>query len=352
MRKLATVRRISDIAPIENADAIECAKVDGWSVVVKKGEFQVGDQICYLEIDSWVPHELAPFLTKSGEPREYKGVKGERLRTVKLRGQISQGLIIPLSAIDAALKSQGLVVFTGFYDDEDLTEALGIEKWERQLDVSLSGQAKGNFPSWCPKTDQERVQNLKNEIDFSGSEEYEVTIKLDGSSMSIGISPEGEFVVCSRNLSLQLDQEGNAFVDMAYKLRAEEKLRSICETNGFNSIMIQGELMGPKIQGNREGLSEHQFFVFDVYVPQLGGYLDAFKRRNGLIGRMFDQVPLYDIGTLAGLGLHSIEDVLKFAEGPSLNESVTREGLVFKEIGSSPFSFKAISNAFLLKNGE
>jgi RNA ligase (TIGR02306 family) len=93
MRKLASVRKIDEIRPIEGADAIEAAVVGGWVVVAKKSEFTAGDLAVYLEIDSFVPTELAPFLTKPGHfPKEFNGVKGERLRTVKLRGQVSQGL--------------------------------------------------------------------------------------------------------------------------------------------------------------------------------------------------------------------------------------------------------------------
>lgn len=96
MRKLASIRRISEVRPIANADAIECAVVDGWTVVIKRGELQPGDLAVYFEIDSFIPYELAPFLSKGREPREFNGVKGERLRTVKLRGQLSQGLLLPL----------------------------------------------------------------------------------------------------------------------------------------------------------------------------------------------------------------------------------------------------------------
>jgi RNA ligase (TIGR02306 family) len=95
-RKMATIRKIDEIRPIEGADAIEAAVVGGWVVVIKKGEFKAGDLAVYLEIDSWVPHEIAPFLSKGQEPREYNGVKGERLRTVKLRGTTSQGLLLKL----------------------------------------------------------------------------------------------------------------------------------------------------------------------------------------------------------------------------------------------------------------
>lgn len=100
-RKLACVKRIDDLLPIEGADKIEVAVVGGWKVVVKKGDFKKGELAVYLEIDSWVPTEVAPFLTKSGhEPKEYNGVKGERLRTVKLKKQISQGLLLPISVLD------------------------------------------------------------------------------------------------------------------------------------------------------------------------------------------------------------------------------------------------------------
>ncbi len=142
-RKLASIRRIADIQPIKGADAIEVATVDGWRVVVKKSEFKVGDLALYLEIDSWVPHELAPFLSKGQEPREYNGVKGERLRTVKLRGTTSQGLLLGVNIIDAfgsrAVNPEDAldVVWFGPNDSSvslvegyDLTEFLGIQKWE------------------------------------------------------------------------------------------------------------------------------------------------------------------------------------------------------------------------------
>ena len=100
-RKMATIRRIDAVQEIEGADKIEVAVVGGWKVVVKKGEFKKGELAVYLEIDSWVPTEVAPFLTKAGnKPKEYNGVKGERLRTVKLKKQISQGLLLPISVLD------------------------------------------------------------------------------------------------------------------------------------------------------------------------------------------------------------------------------------------------------------
>ena len=97
-RQLATIRRIAEIKPIEGADVICSYRVDGWWVVGKKDEFKVNDLVVYFEIDSWIPHEIAPFLSKGKEPREYNGIKGERLKTIKLKGSLSQGLILPLNS--------------------------------------------------------------------------------------------------------------------------------------------------------------------------------------------------------------------------------------------------------------
>lgn len=170
-RKLASIKPITHLKPIEGADAIECAIVDGgWPVVVKKGDYKVGDVAIYMEIDCWIPHELAPFLSKGQEPREYNGVKGERLRTVKLRGQISQGLLLPTSILDVL----GLWPLAGDPVGHDLTVQLGIQKWEAPEPACLSGQVRGNFPSFIPKTDQERCLSGDAKIDTC---EGEITIK-------------------------------------------------------------------------------------------------------------------------------------------------------------------------------
>jgi RNA ligase (TIGR02306 family) len=117
MRKLASVRKILEIRPIPSAEAIECAVVDGWTVVIKKGEFKQGDLAVYCEIDSWIPHDLAPFLSKGEQPREYRDVRGERLGTIKMRGQLSQGLLLPLNPSIQPI--EGL----------DVTDQLGILKY-------------------------------------------------------------------------------------------------------------------------------------------------------------------------------------------------------------------------------
>ena len=326
---MATVRVIDSILPIPDADSIECAVIGGWKVVTKKGEYRPGDLAVYCEIDSWIPHELAPFLSK-GEPKEYNGVKGERLRTVRLRKQLSQGLLLPYSIV-------GRIAAEG----EDVSESLNIQKWEAPVSPQLAGQVKGNFPSQIPKTDQERVQNLKRELETHDSVLFEVTEKMEGSSMTCYLI-DGEFGVCSRNMDLKRD-ENNTFWKVAIEGDIEQKLRAY----GADNIAIQGELIGPGIQGNIYKLLSHRFKVFDVYDIQEGYYLLPEERKAFVDAIGLKHVPV--------LGTHllvdpDIDSILLTAEGASaLNPNQEREGVVYKSMNSQ-FSFKAISNKYLLKN--
>lgn len=336
MRKMAVIRKIDAIDPINGADAIECATIGGWKVVVKKGEFNVGDRAVYCEIDSWIPTKLAPFLSKGKEPREFEGIKGERLRTVKLRGQLSQGLLLNLDQVIPETHSFG--------EGADVSEYLGVIKWERPMNAQLAGMAKGNFPSLIPKTDQERVQNLVQEV-ISASEagmKFEVTEKLEGSSMTCYLL-DGEFGVCSRNLDLKETVE-NTFWQVARRDGIEEKMR---EDGHFVSFAIQGELIGPGIQGNIYKLSKPEFRVFDVYNISGGCYMTPNERQAliTMMGLLHVPVMVEDY-ELAGAG--GIEGLLSFAEAKSVIQlQIEREGIVFKEINGG-MTFKVISNKYLL----
>lgn len=346
MRKLASIRKIAEINPIPNADAIEVATVDGWKVVVKKGEYRVGDLCVYLEIDSWVPHALAPFLTKGTEPKTYEGVQGNRLRTVKLRGQVSQGLILPLSVIDGRVRDAWEVPMEGM----DVTAQLGILKWEPVIPAELSGLVRGTFPSFIPKTDQERVQNI-GDIVFGehGKNEFEVSLKLDGTSCTVFYN-KAFTGVCSRNMELKLEDanKDNSYVRIAY----DSGLLLCLSTIGKN-VAVQGELMGPGIQGNREGLKEAKLFIFDIYDIDEGRYM-GFHERYEFVDRLLtigmnrhrcDHVPVIAVYKPNHFG--NVDALLEYADGPSLNHPV-REGLVWKSLADPNFSFKTISNKFLL----
>ena len=344
MRKLATIRNIDALRPIEGADAIECAVIGGWTVVVKKGEFKAGDVAIYCEIDSWIPHALAPFLSKGKEPRVFDGIVGERLRTMKLRGQLSQGLLLRYwdfpKVVEAFHK-------TRLASDEpfDVTEILGVVKYEAPIPAQLAGEAKGMFPSWIQKTDQERVQNLKKEFDdwLEEKHAWEVTEKLDGSSMTVYLCGE-DFGVCSRNLELK-PSESNSFWKVAVRNDLELKLR-----RANRNLALQGELIGEGIQGNPYKIKGQEFFLFDIYDIDTGEYLTPAERKAFVEEHDIKSVPVLAFGAelYDTLGINSIDGILKFAEGKSIMGTCEREGLVFKST-TMQCSFKAISNKFLLK---
>ena len=357
MRKLATIRRIAEIRPIENADAIEHVRVDGWWVVGKKGEFQVNDLAVYIEIDAWCPHELAPFLSKGKDPREYNGVKGERLKTVKLRGAVSQGLLLP---IPAELNDP-----TQFTEGSDVTELLGVQKWEPPIPAQLRGKIAGNFPSWLRKTDEDRIQNCFKDVSPRLNESWVIEEKVDGSSMTVGyrkcdfiLDKEGrpipeEFVVCSRNLSLKLEDEDNTFVRVAKESSIQDAMKSYGRNLG-----ISGELIGEGVQGNKYDIKGHRWLVFNIFDVDTGKYVSAEDRQLIIrdlvaLGATIEQVPVITaVGTKLLDGL-SVDDFLEMAEGKSaLNPKTEREGLVFKNQTDPDISFKAISNRWLLKTGE
>ena len=357
MRKLATIRRIAEIRPIENADAIEHVRVDGWWVVDTVDKFQVGDLVIYLEIDSWVPTELAPFLSKGKEPREYNGVKGERLKTIKLRGAVSQGLLLP---IPTELNDP-----TQFTEGLDVTELLGIQKWEPPIPAQLRGKIAGNFPSWLRKTDEDRIQNCFKDVSPRLNESWVIEEKVDGSSMTVGyrkcdfiLDKDGqpipeEFVVCSRNLSLKLDDEHNTFVRIA----KESSIQDAMKAYGRN-LGISGELIGEGVQGNKYDIKGHRWLVFNIFDVDTGKYVSAEERQLIIrdlvaLGATIEQVPVITaVGTKLLDGL-SVDDFLEMAEGKSvLNPKTEREGLVFKNQTDPDISFKAISNRWLLKTGE
>lgn len=342
MRKLATIRRIDQITSIPDADAIEVATVGGWQVVIRKGEYQPGDLAVYCEIDSWIPHSLAPFLSKGQEPREYNGVKGERLRTVKLRGQVSQGLLLPLLTLsDAPESTWGN---PADYLDDDVSEILNIQKWEPPVPAHLAGEVRGVFPGYIPKTDQERCQNLTEEIDLwiKDNLSWEMTEKLDGSSMTVFW--DGDHVgVCSRNLELK-ENDTNSM----WRLTKQHKLDSKLPEMG-RFLALQGEIIGEGIQGNPYRLRGQEFYLYDIYDIDQGQFLSSTERRI-----LADLLGIKHVPVLSeSVDLTTVETLLKTAEGASvLNADTEREGIVFKCLSNTDLHFKAISNKFLIKTGK
>lgn len=329
-RKLATIRKISSILDIPDSDFIEVVVVDGWKVVTKKGEFKPGDLCVYCEIDSFLP--ILPqyeFLRKSSYKKQANGSEGFRLRTIKLRGQLSQGLVMPLSVLPGE---------RGLTEGMDVTEVLNITKYDPAIPAILSGKVKGVFPSFLIKTDENRVQNLTTEYPFDDKKIYYVTEKLDGSSSTFYYR-NGEFGVCSRNYEL-IEELDNTFWRVARDLKIEEKLKSL----GYN-ICIQGELIGEGIQGNPYKIKGQTVRFFNGYDIDRHMRLSFSEFKKIMEQFNLETVPVLDENFILP---ETTDELLSFAEGKSLlNPETEREGLVIRSQDTS-ISFKVISNKFLL----
>lgn len=355
MRKLATVRRVSDIRPIEGADFIELAIVDGWQCVVGKDSFEVGELVIYCEVDSVLPvREEYNYLRKScyvsKEWLTTSNHEGFRLRTMKLRGQVSQGLLLPL----ATIKGPAL-------PGDDVSDSLGIVKWDPPLPVELLGKAKGRYPSYIPNTSLERIQNLVGEVfPLAADVLWESTLKLDGTSCTF-YRYKGEVGVCSHTVDLLLDQEGNHLVNTFHRLDMGTKLRTLSYCGSDGNIAIQGELVGPAIHGNREDLKQHEFYAYNIWDIDTQSYLHPTVRDILLDQIGLQTVPIIDTGrTLEYLGCDTLEGMLAYADRPSIKHKVA-EGVVFKRLTHNvPLgyprptevyhrrSFKCINNRYLL----
>jgi len=344
MRKLATIQKIKEILPIEGADAIELAIVNGWQVVVAKSVgYKPGDLVVYCEIDSFLPLEPEfEFLRKTSYKKMADGTEGFRLKTIKLRGQISQGLIIPLKDALEVFKRRNpnFNMNKSWIEGVDVSEELGIIKYEPPIPAELTGTAKGLFPGFIPKTDEERIQNLVDEYAKWKEQKikFYVSEKLDGTSTTYYYR-DGEFGVCSRNIEL-LESKDNTLWKIARKLDLENKMKSL----GYN-VAFQGELVGEGIRGNHYLIKGQDIFFFNVFNIDKQEYIGLTDFVNIIHGFGLNTVPIID--TEFELP-ETINDLLKYAEGKSyLNKKQEREGVVIRSIDRK-ISFKVISNKFLL----
>ncbi len=362
-RKLVTIRTVSKIIPIEGADNIELAQVDGWQCVVKKGEFKEGDSGVYFEIDSFVPLSDERFSFLANRSSTLRGIQGSRVRTIKLRGQLSQGLLLPISMFPEITTwvrdLDSLLGVTKWESPEEIQVGRGVQHltwlgkkvkklqhtklnplilwFKRKFPYWFSVSGTGVFPSFIPKTDEERIQNVLNK--FAGdTDDYEATIKLDGSSMTVWYN-QGKFGVCSRNLNLMYDKD-NKYWATAQKYLLPKSLKNL----GLN-IAIQGELMGPGIQGNRENLGSYEFYVYKIWDINTQRYYNKANREAVCHGLGLSTVP--SLGVVKLYQFPTIDNYLAFAKGKSLVNPM-REGVVFCNVDGQK-SFKVISNEYLLK---
>lgn len=340
MRKLASIQKIKFIKPIPNADNIVCVGVLGWECVAKKDEFKENDLVVFFEIDSLLPVESRyEHLRKSCYRAESNRF---RLKSVKLRGQISQGLVMPLSLFPE---------LAGYKEGDDVTEKLNVEKYEVPVPAEISGSVKGGFNWPISKTDETRIQN-DEEHGFLASlkkKPYYITLKLDGTSSTFLIHPQTEeYHVCGRNYSYQ-HKPDHSFWRISDKYKIEEGLRKLWDAG--TKVALQGEVVGPGIQGNKLGLSEIDLYIFNVVDVTTNKKLrlDKALKITTQLGLKF--APIIETGDCFR---YNRDELLEKAKGkynehfPSASHSQQREGIVIRSLNAD-ISFKAINNEFLLK---
>lgn len=354
-RKLAHIEKIIDIQPIEGADNILVAKILGWSVVIaKRDNFQIGDKVVYIECDSIVPSTNPVF--------EFLKDRKYRVRIIKLRKQVSMGLVLPLSILPNKRWKEG----------QDVTDVLGIikydpqaEKEDKELDVRLKNpfvkfmsrfgwfrklflkKTSGGFPSWISKTDEERIQNIPELLYNERDTPFEVTEKLDGQSATYFLKKNGnkyEFGVCSRNLRINTPNQ-TSYWKVAREYDIETILKSLI--GDFDYVVLQGEIIGEGIQENKYKVQGLRLFAFNLIFPD--GKRNAFEIQYSLSRFGVETVPLLSTDFfLSG----TMDENVDRSNGESVViKGVMREGIVLRN-NERGLSFKIISPKFLLKNDE
>ena len=345
MRKLASVQRIWKIEPIEGADRIELAYVLGWQCVVNKGQFEPTDLAVYFEIDSFLP--IRPeyeFLRSSSYRKTDLMGEGFRLRTMKFRGQVSQGLLLPLDQFEEIPKDVEI--------GDEVTDYLGVKKWEIEEKATTGGTVIGTLPIDVPHTDETRIQAEPDLIkDFEGLEYY-ISTKMDGSSHSVSLDEEG-FHVTGHNYEYR-DDGKSAFYELTKRDGIEDKIRKYTQENSIQTLTIQGEFCAPGIQKNRLKLTRPEWYVFTI---RENGKRVGLRRMEEICKYLgIKMVPIEEIGEDLPSKYPTVDSLLERADGDYPNGG-KKEGIVirttepvFCERISAPLSMKVVNNKYLLKN--
>ncbi|MDR0598019.1 MAG: RNA ligase (ATP) [Treponema sp.] len=331
MRSLVTIRRIKAVTAIPESDFLETVHIMGWQCVVKKGEFKEGDLGVYFEVDSFLPLEPRyEFLRSSSYRENDDNGKGFRIRTAKMRGQLSQGLFLSLSQFPE---------LEGLGEGDDVTEKLGVKKWYIPETASAGGTIIGDRPNGIPASDEIRIQSALELLDALRGKPYYITTKMDGTS-GIVYSIDGRVGCCSRNKEIK-DEADSLYWSPVYRYGLREKLAQY-----GGGIVLTGEICGPGIQKNRLRLSAPEWYVFDIMEWDSRSYVPYDRMLEICASLEVPVVPLEERGDSFS---YTLEDLLKKAQG-KYPSGVDKEGIVVRDILSpKAVSFKVLNNDVLLK---
>lgn len=341
-RKLASIQYVHDVTPIKDADRIELVHVLGWQVVCQKGQFHVGDWCVYFEVDSFLPvEEKFEFLRNSSYKKTDLMGEGFRLKTVKLRGEISQGLVMPMSILPEG----------DYFLGDDVTDILGVKKWEIEEYTSAAGTVISDFPTsiGVPKTDELRVQSYPRLIDeFKSCEGYYITTKMDGSPVTM-YNYYDHNGVCSRNNELADDDKC-----AMWKYAHEHNIFESLEKYGYRNIAVQGEWCGPGIQGNRLGLKRPEWYVFTVLDFVNDRRYSLYEIQKLCNDCDLNMVPVEEESLF--FSYDTVEDLLERAKG-KYSSGQQKEGIVIRPISNHVYSteisgwlsMKVLNNDYLIK---
>lgn len=362
MRTLASIQKIRDVTPIEGADRIELVHVLGWQCVVKKGEFKPGDLCVYFEVDSFLP--MRPefeFLRKTSYKNSELLGEGFRLRTARMRGEISQGLALPLSAALTQAQIDSLTSLNGDIPvGTDVTEMLGVREWQIPETASSGGTIVAEANSRIPITDETRIQSAPELLKEFAGLRYYITTKLDGTSCSISMGADRVLHVFGHNYEYAADDKC-AFYRWLEAHGVEEKLKTYMDAHkDIEEISVQGEFCGSGIQSNRLRLKEPNWFVFTVNENHKRTDVYEMKRVAEALG--VDTVPIEETGVdlpsvypdEAALLKRCEEDRMGAYKGGIPEGIVIRpiEPVASETLHGGMLSMKVKSNRYLLKNGD
>jgi RNA ligase (TIGR02306 family) len=327
LRKLASIQQVLAIDPIPDADNIVRVTINGWTVVSQKGNFAVGDLGVFYETDSVPPDiDLYKFLwTTKDNPEGIRPPK-YRLKAMRLRGCLSQGLMLRLDQVIAGHNPNlshaeiDLVIAANQTVGTDLTADLGIEKYEKPIEVG--GVIIGDWNFRCPKTDEERLQSRPGFIDEMRGKPYIITQKQEGMSLTIGMDRDGELAVCIRNNAVQWRNVENIYSFIMKKYNLEFLIENI-----LTDLIFQGELCGPKIENNFLELKEPDWFIFNIWSISQQRYLTHTEAIDIYGDHNLTHVPWLEGGDNFQ---YTMEDLIAMAPGKYPGTNRKREEIVIR----------------------